>query len=108
MFMAATVKKRGLWFVILAGFITLGIYWVYWFYSTAKEIIELNKSKSNPLFWTIGVFIPFVNIYVLYRYCVEAEKMMKAKTGWIVLLLASIVFFPIMQYVVQKELNKYA
>ena len=108
MFMAATVKKRGVWFVILAGFITLGIYWLYWFYSTAKEIIELNKSSSNPLLWTIGLFVPIVNIYVLYRYSVEAEKMMKEKTGWLLLLLAWIVFLPIAQYLIQKELNKYA
>lgn len=102
------VKKRNIWFVIIVGIITLGIYWVYWFYSTSKEIIELNKIKSNPLLWTIGLFIPIVNLYVLYRYSVEAEKMMKEKTGWLVLLIVWIVFLPIAQYLVQKELNKYA
>lgn len=102
------VKKRGVWFVILAGFITLGIYWLYWFYNTSKEIIELNKSKSNPLYWTIGLFVPFVNLYIIYRYSMEAEKMMKEKTQWAVLFIAWIVFFPVAQYLVQKELNKYA
>ena len=43
------VKFRNPIVVIILGFITLGIYYIYWFYSTSKELIELNKSNSNAL-----------------------------------------------------------
>jgi len=48
--------------VVLAGFITLGIYWLYWFYNTTRELGEINKSDTSPVLWTIGLFVPLVNL----------------------------------------------
>lgn len=102
------VKKRGPIFVILAGFITLGIYWLYWFYQTTRELGEINKSDTNPVVWTICLFIPIVNLYFIWKYCGEAEKLLNKEQSQLVLFIAWLVFFPITQYLVQVGLNKKA
>ncbi|MBD3390110.1 DUF4234 domain-containing protein [Candidatus Micrarchaeota archaeon] len=102
------VKKRGPIFVILAGFITFGIYWIYWFYHTSRELGEINKSETNPLLWTIGLFIPLVNLWVLWKYAGEGEKVLNRKHSQLVLFIAWIVFFPIAQYLIQKGINRHA
>ncbi len=69
---------------------------------------EINKSETNPLLWTIGLFIPFVNFYVFWKYSGEAEKAMKSKYSQLILFLAWIVFFPIAQYLTQEGINEHA
>jgi hypothetical protein len=102
------VKKRNPLFVIAATIITFGIYGLYWFYSTARELGEVNKSEVNPIVWTIALFIPFVGLYFLWKYAGEAEKLMSKKHSQLLLFLAGFVFFPVLQYLVQQELNKAA
>jgi hypothetical protein len=102
------VKNRGPIFVIIASFVTLGIYLLYWFYNTIRELGEVNKSDTNPLVWTIGMCIPIVSFYFLWKYTGEAEKLMKGRHSQLVLFIAWFVFFPIVMYMVQKELNKVA
>jgi ACR3 family arsenite efflux pump ArsB len=102
------VKKRGPIFVIIASFITLGIYLLYWFYNTTRELGEINKSDTNPLLWTIGLFIPFVNLYVFWKYSGESEKALKNKYSQLILFLAWLVFCPIAMYLTQKGINEYA
>jgi hypothetical protein len=102
------VKNRNPVFVVAASLITLGIYALYWFYQTTRELGEVNKSDTSPVVWTIALFIPFVNLYFIWKYSGEAEKMMKKKHSQLVLFLAWLVFFPISQYLTQQELNKLA
>jgi F0F1-type ATP synthase membrane subunit a len=90
------------------SFITLFIYALYWFYSTRNELNELTGGKNSPLLWTIGLFVPFVNLYVIWKYCEDVEIASKKARDKVVLFLAWIVFVPIAQFLVQEELNKFA
>lgn len=102
------VKKRNPIFVIVVSIITLGIYCLYWFYSTRSELNELTGGGTSPLLWTIGLFIPIVNIYVLWKYSEDTEIASKKAQNKVVLFLAWLVFFPIAQFLTQEELNKRA
>lgn len=102
------VKYRNPILVIVFGLITLGIYSIYWFYSTSKELIELNKSDSNALLWLIGLFIPFVNLYVFWKYSKAVEQASGGSMNAILIFVLSFIFNPIAQYLVQTELNKHA
>jgi uncharacterized membrane protein len=102
------VKKRDPIFVVVVSLVTCGLYALYWFYHTTRELGEANKSETNPLVWTIGLFIPFVNLYFLWKYSGESEKIMKGKHSQLLIFIAWLVFFPIAQYLVQQELNKVA
>lgn len=102
------VKFRNPLIVIVLSIITLGLYPLYWFYSTSKELIELNKSNSNALFWLIGMFVPFVNLYIMWKYSKEIEKASGGSTGAVLVFVISLVFYPAALYLVQTELNKHA
>ena len=102
------VKKRNPIFVIVASFLTLFIYALYWFYATREELNELTGGKTSAVLWTIGLFVPLVNIYVLWKYCEDVETASKKARDKVLLFLAWIVFVPIAQYLVQEELNKLA
>lgn len=102
------MKKRGPIFVIIASIITFGLYGLYWFYNTTKELGEINKSDTNPLLWTVGLFIPIVNLYVFWKYSGETEKALKSKYSQLILFLAWLVFCPIAMYLTQKGINEYA
>jgi hypothetical protein len=102
------VKFRNPILVIIFSLITLGIYSLYWFYETSKELIELNKSNSNALLWLIGLFIPFVNLYVFWKYSKAVEQASDGSSSAILIFIVSLVFYPAAQYLVQSELNKHA
>jgi hypothetical protein len=102
------VKKRDPIFVIVASFVTLFIYCLYWFYSTRKELNELTKESFSPLLWTIGLFVPIVNFYVLWKYCEDLERATKKAQNKLVMFLAWMVLFPVAQFITQEELNKLA
>lgn len=102
------VKKRNPIFVIVASFVTFFIYCLYWFYATRKELNELTNQDFSPVLWTIGLFVPIVNLYVIWKYSEDVEIVSKKAQNKVILFLAWLVFFPIAQYLTQEELNKLA
>jgi len=103
-----TVKNRNPLFVIAVSCITLFIYGLYWFYQTRRELNELTGHDANPLLHTLGLFVPFVSFYVLWKYCEDVEIASKKARDKVILFLAWLVFFPVAQYLTQEELNKFA
>ncbi len=101
------VKKRDPVFVVVVSFITAYIYGLYWFYKTREELNELVKGTTSPLLWTIGLFVPFVNLYVLWKYCEDLQSASKGRDK-VIMFLAWIVFMPVAQWLIQEELNKLA
>ena len=101
-------KKRNPVLVIILTFITLGIYGIYWFYQTSKELIAYTHKQANPLLWTIGLFIPVLNLIVIWKYAHAVEEATGGRRNGILIFLLWMVFFPAVQYVVQSELNKLA
>jgi len=103
-----SVKLRDPLFVVVVSFITAYIYGLYWFYKTRQELNELTKGSTGPLLWTIGLFVPFVNLYVIWKYCQDIETVSKKARDKVILFIAWIVFMPIAQWLIQEELNKLA
>jgi Domain of unknown function (DUF4234) len=64
------MKKRSVAGVIIFGFITFGIYSIWWYASTKGELN--NNGAKIPTTWLI--IIPFVSIYWLWQYSVGAEQ----------------------------------
>lgn len=56
--------------LILLTFVTLGFYGVFWFYWTKSEMKA--KGADIPTFFLY--FIPLVNYYWLWKWCVGVEK----------------------------------
>lgn len=59
---------------------TCGLYFFYWFYETNKELYKHNGIDTNPLFRTIGLIAPLLNIYLLWVFFKDIQKF-TAKAG---------------------------
>ncbi len=101
-----SVKKRNPIFVVVASIVTFFIYALYWFYATRNELNQLTGGKTGALLWTIGLFVPLVNIYVIWKYCEAVEIASKKAKDKLLLIVLWIVILPVAQYVIQEELNK--
>ncbi len=102
------VKRRDPLFVVVVSFITVYIYGLYWFYQTRKELNELNGQKTDPLLWTLSLFVPLLNLYTIWIYCEDLVTATKSKRDKLLYFLAWVVFLPIAQWLAQEELNKLA
>ncbi|MEK6981973.1 MAG: DUF4234 domain-containing protein [Candidatus Micrarchaeota archaeon] len=102
------IKKRDPIKVIIFSILTLGIYYLYWFYQTRTELNELTGGKTSAIVWLILGLLPIVGFYVLWRYAQDVEKVSKGSQSKVLLFVLWLVLFPAAQYLTQIELNKFA
>ncbi len=103
------VKHRNMLAQVGLFIITLGIYGFYWFYVTADEMKGItNDETANPTLWTVLLFIPFLDVYALYRYSsLFQDASSESLNRWILFILW-LVFAPAVWFIVQTDLNKKA
>lgn len=115
-----TGKIRNPLGVVGLTFVTLGIYWFFWYYYLNKELAEMGKARNTDelgtspgtsvLAVTLGAFIlvpPFVSVYRTWDRKCKAEDAtgqvgMEAGLGFLLTILIS----PIGMYILQSNLNK--
>ena len=102
------IKRRNMVMQVLLYIVTLGIYGIYWFYVTAKEMIEYKKLDGNPGLWTFLLFIPIANWYAIWKYSDTLEKVTDGKYNALLMLILWFIFTPIVWIITQSELNKLA
>jgi len=103
--MTQPIQERNVVLVYVLGICTLGIYFLYWYIKTKREINE-NFGSSIPTCWLL--IIPIANLYWMYKYA-EAYSLHIIKDDnkalWALLFILVGIIVPA---VVQLELNKYA
>jgi cytochrome bd-type quinol oxidase subunit 2 len=102
------IKRRNLLAMVLLMIVTLGIYGVYWYYQTSKELIEATGEKANPVLWTLLLFIPPIHVLSFWFYSQAFGRFSRQGTpAWLIFLL--FVFLPFLAWIpVQIELNEAA
>jgi hypothetical protein len=102
------IKRRNWLGMIGLTIITFGLYGIYWFYSTATELVAATKSTANPVVWTVLLFVPFGCFFSWYWYAKAFEQFSRSKTSPVLLMLLWIFFSPGVWIIVQSELNAVA
>ena len=103
------IKKRNPWLVLLFSVITFGIYAMFWLVFTTNELRKNTKSAPNP--WLLVLmFIPIVNIIVMFIYFWKYSKAINELTGFstTTLFLLLVLIGPVAMPIAQIELNKKA
>ena len=102
------ITRRNMALQVLWMILTLGLYSLYWFYMTSREMLDYKGLQGSPLLWLILLFIPFANLYSYWQHgrCVEA--LTDGKYNVLLMFLAWIVFSPIVWFITQMELNNRA
>ena len=120
--MARDIKVRGPVWVAVWSLVTLGIYGIYWFYVTVKDLSEYGKAKGydlgqNPMMSLLAVLIgwvllfipPIIAIYRFVKRTQQAQRLAGSPTqlnGWLWLIMALVgLSFGAYGYQ-QSELNK--
>ena len=108
-------QERGVAFVIILSFITLGIYYLFWVYKSQEEIKEHSTvGVGGVLGLVIALVVGFITPFVLpseIRKMYERDGKESRVSGWTGLwatLGLLILIGPIVWFVkVQRELNRY-
>jgi hypothetical protein len=96
------MKNRNIVAVLVLFIITLGIYGLYWFIKTRRELVD--RGASIPT--TILIIIPIANLYYLYMWSMGAAKVLKKENMFGYLLTILMLFIsPIGALVAQNEFN---
>jgi hypothetical protein len=114
-------KKRHPLGVIALSWVTLGIYYLVWYYKVNKELAEMGRVRGTDelgtspgtslLAITLGAFIivpPFVSIYKTSARLQAAERVTGTPEGMEpgLLFLLFLLLHPVGQYIFQSNLNK--
>ena len=83
------MENRNPLLVIIFSLITLGIYALYWFVVTKREMNSIGA--TIPTAWLI--IIPLVNIYWLWKYCEGVEAVTKGKLGAVLAFILIFILF---------------
>ncbi|MCX8205654.1 MAG: DUF4234 domain-containing protein [Candidatus Micrarchaeota archaeon] len=75
-------SRRSFLFILLASVLTLGVYWIYWYYKTNSEIKEYGRMGHSPgirllmlLFGWVLLAIP--TIYAYYAWLRDVDGLAK-------------------------------
>lgn len=67
-------NNRVLWHVLLLYITTCGLYFFYWFYKTSELIYNSNAGAIKPIWRTLGLLVPLLNIYLLWKLFADVKK----------------------------------
>jgi hypothetical protein len=99
-------QNRSLGKQVLFTIITFGIYPLYWFHITHKQLVDGTDANFNPTLRTVGLIIPIYNFVVLWRTSNDCEAVTDQSGA--VLFLFNLVFPPIFWYLAQTGMNQIA
>ena len=98
--------------VLLYGFLTCGIYSIYWTYLRVKEMnAYLGREQVNPMFIFPGCFCAPLVWYADHLFAQGLPEMQRqagvpVKDDYIMDLLLLIFLAPVGQYMIQQKLNE--
>ena len=75
------IKRRNVVMVPVLWIITLGIYGLFWLYSTSDEVIRYNKQSDNPFLWVLLGLIPPLNIIAIWYHSQAIAQMSTNENG---------------------------
>ena len=99
------IKKRNMIMQVVLMIITLGIYAIYWYYVTLKELHIANGKDAGAGMWTVLSLIPIANLFTYWHYSSEFST---ENYPAILIFVLWIFFSPGVGFLVQMDLNKAA
>ena len=102
------IRRRSLLFQFIVYILTLGLYGLYWFYSTLDEMMKRRGENTGAVLWTIALFIPIVNFFAVWKHASTVDKLTEGKYPALLLWLVGVFFIPAYWIIVQIELNNIA
>jgi len=91
---AARLYSQPVWHLVALSIATFGLYHLYWFYRSWRQVGEYSGKKLSPGWRTAGLFVPILGIVFVYDLFDDVRQMLAAKgmqptirSGWLLVLL---------------------
>lgn len=95
-------ERKSLAIQVVLSVVTLGLYTVYWLYSTAKQ---LDRGTDQSLIPILAI-VPILNVITVWQVCNAGEAVTDQSN--VVLFVLFIVFSPITWFLIQSGMNDVA
>ena len=102
------VKERNPIVVILLTFVTCGIYALYWYFATAKEMNELGKLETSAGMILLFFFCGPMALFAIWKHANGVQDVSGGEQSAGMLFVIALVFAPAYMFMAQTELNKHA
>ena len=102
------IKRRNMGMQIVLYIVTLGIYGIYWYYVTSKEMVENKNLEGSPGLWTVLLFIPIANLYSYWKHSEAVDALTDSQYNKFLIFVLWIYLAPVVWVLAQLELNKRA
>ena len=102
------IKKRNMLMQIVLVVVTFGIYIIYWYYATLKELHIANGNDGGVLLWAILSMFPVLNFPAKLHYSSEFNSFSQDKYPTLLVFLLFVVFSPAVWFIAQSDLNRAA
>jgi ACR3 family arsenite efflux pump ArsB len=102
------IRRRNLLGQFIVYIVTFGLYMFYWYYSTLDEMAKFQGERTESFLWTVGMLIPIVNLFAMWKHASTVDKLTDGKYPAILLWLLWIFLPPALWILVQIELNSMA
>ena len=87
------ITKRNLLLQLLWTVLTFGLYLIYWYYATSREMADYLRRDEPVWLWTLLLIVPPLSLYSYYKHGELFELITKEHMNrW--LIVALWVFFP--------------
>ena len=108
MFQYDHIKYRNMVMQVILYIITVGIYGIYWFYATLKELHQANGSAAGAGWWTALSIIPIANLFAVWHHAHQYAQFIGEKYPGIAIFILWLVFAPAVWFLAQRDLNRAA
>lgn len=100
------IKRRNMLLQLLFLILTFGLYFIYWFHVTNREMAAYLKREEPIALWTVLLCIPPLGVYSVYKQGELYEDVSKGTVNrWIIVLLW-LALAPAVGFIVQSKLNE--
>jgi hypothetical protein len=105
---ASAFAKKSLAIQVVLMIVTLGLYTIYWHYSTAKQLNDGTDYNISPALVTIAIFIPFGILYTWWKTGKAAEAVTDQNGAILFLFFFLGITSPLSWYFIQSGMNSAA
>ena len=79
---ASAFRHRSLGKMVIFFIITLGFYGLWWMHQVNKQVAAGTDENFSPLMRTIGLLIPIINLYFLWKFSMSSEAVVDQMASW--------------------------
>jgi hypothetical protein len=102
------IKRCNMLMQVVLFIVTLGIYSLYWFYVTSKEMVQYKSLNGSPILWTVMLFVPFGSLYSYWKHSKAVSAVADDKYPFFLIFILWLFFSPALWAITQIELNRLA